>query len=56
MSFFDKVVTQDRILGAVNKLAGQPINVGPLGVGPGKIAQVTAKGSIGQALSTPVPG
>jgi hypothetical protein len=56
VAFFDRAVTEERILGAVNNLAGQPINVGPMGVGPGKIAQVTAKGEIGQAQSTPVPG
>jgi len=56
VSFFDQVVTEERLLAAVNKLAGQPINVGPIGVGPGKIAQVRAKGSIGQADSTPISG
>lgn len=55
-AFFDRAVTEERILGAVNNLAGQPINVGPIGVGPGKIAQVTAKGSIGEAAGAPVPG
>ncbi len=55
-AFFDEVVTEQRILGAVNNLAGQPINVGPMGVGPGKIAQVKAKGAIGQARSEALPG
>ena len=56
VSFFARAVTEERILGAVNNLAGQPINVGPMGVGPGRIAQVRAQGAIGQAVSTPVPG
>jgi len=55
-AFFHHVVTEERILGAVNNLAGQPINVGPMGVGPGRIAQVKAEGAIGQAVSTPLPG
>jgi hypothetical protein len=54
--FFDLAVTEERILGGVNTLAGKPIDVGPIGVGPGRIAKVTAKGSIGQARATPVPG
>ncbi len=56
VAFFSSAVTEERILAAVNKLAGQPINVGPIGVGPGRIAQVRATGSIGEASSTPVPG
>jgi hypothetical protein len=56
VAFFGRAVTEERILGAVNNLAGQPINVGPMGVGPGKIAQVTAKGAIGHARSSPVAG
>lgn len=54
--FFALAVTEDRILAGVNKLAGQPIDVGPMGVGPGKIAKVTAKGMIGEATATPVAG
>jgi hypothetical protein len=56
VAFFERAVSEERILAAVNSLAGQPINVGPMGVGPGRIAQVTAKGAIGQARSTRVPG
>jgi hypothetical protein len=56
VSFFARAVTEERVLGAVNNLAGQPINVGPMGVGPGRIAQVRAQGAIGRAVSTPVPG
>ena len=54
--FFVRAVTEKRILGGVNTLAGQPINVGPMGVGPGRIAKVTAKGAIGEATATPIPG
>ena len=56
LRFFERAVTLERILGGVNTLAGQPINVGPMGVGPGRIAKVTASGSIGQAEATELPG
>jgi len=54
--FFDLAVTEERVLAGVNTMAGRPIDVGPIGVGPGRIAKVTAKGSIGEARSTPVAG
>lgn len=54
--FFDQAVTAERVVGAVNLLAGQPIDVGPMGVGPGRLVQVTAQGSIGQASIVEVPG
>ncbi len=47
--FYDTAVTAERILAGVNVLAGQPIDVGPLGVGPGRIAKVRARGEIGTA-------
>jgi hypothetical protein len=54
--FFELAVTEQRILGGVRTLAGQPIDFGPLGVGPGRIAKVTAHGAIGQAVAEPVAG
>lgn len=54
--FFALAVTEERILSGVNTLAGQPIDVGPLGVGPGKLAKVTAKGAIGAATARPIAG
>jgi hypothetical protein len=54
--FFALAVTEERILAGVNTLAGQPIDVGPLGVGPGKLAKVTAKGQIGAATARPIAG
>ena len=47
--FFETAVTEERILGGVNAMAGRPIDVGPLGVGPGRVAKVMAKGEIGTA-------
>lgn len=54
--FFKAAVTRERIIGAVDGIAGKPIDFGPMGVGPGRIAQVTAKGQIGQATATELPG
>ncbi len=52
--FFTEVVTEERVLGAVNLLAGQPIDFGPTGVGPGRLVKLTAQGAIGSASSEPV--
>ena len=54
--FFTQVVTEERVLGAVNMLAGQPIEFGPTGVGPGRLVKLTARGAIGDARSEPVRG
>lgn len=47
--FFDRAVTLERVLAGVNVLGGRPIELGPLGVGPGRIAKVHATGTIGEA-------
>jgi hypothetical protein len=47
--FFEAAVTEERILAGVNAMAGQQIDFGPLGVGPGRVAKVTAVGEIGTA-------
>jgi hypothetical protein len=47
--FFEAAVTEDRVLAGVNAMAGQKIEFGPLGVGPGRVAKVTAVGHIGTA-------
>lgn len=54
--FFALAITEERVLAGVNTMAGKPIDVGPIGVGPGKLAKVTAKGHIGEATARPVPG
>lgn len=51
VDFFVEAVSGERILGAVNAIAGQPIDFGPIGVGPGKIAKVRAYGEIGAATA-----
>jgi hypothetical protein len=47
--FFAFAVTEERVLAGVNAMAGQQIDVGPMGVGPGRMAKVTARGEIGTA-------
>jgi hypothetical protein len=47
--FFHEAISEERVLGAVNTIAGQPIDFGPMGVGPGRIAKVRAYGEIGAA-------
>ncbi|GAB2991794.1 hypothetical protein [Nocardioides montaniterrae] len=47
--FFAAAVTEERVLAGVNVLGGRPIDVGPIGVGPGRVAKVSAKGQIGTA-------
>jgi len=54
--FFVGAVTPERVLAAINVLAGQPVNLGPFGAGPGRLAKVTAKGEIHPATATVVPG
>ena len=56
LDFFAEAVSEDRILAAVNNIAGQPITFGPMGVGPGKIAKVKAYGEIGAATARPLEG
>jgi hypothetical protein len=48
--FFRTAVSAERVLSGVNVLAGQVIDVGPMGVGPGRVVKVTAKGQIGTAV------
>ena len=56
IDFFAEAVSEERILGAVDSLAGQPIDFGPIGVGPGKIAKVRAQGAIGTATAARIDG
>jgi hypothetical protein len=50
VAFFTRAVTVDRVLAGVNVLAGRPIDVGPIGVGPGRLVKLVASGRIGQAV------
>jgi hypothetical protein len=45
-TLIDEVVTPARIEHAVDEVAGDHVEVGPLGVGPGDAASVVAKGTI----------
>ena len=54
--FFEHAVTEERIVGALAGLAGDRIEFGPLGAGPGKIARVSADGAFGDASAERLPG
>jgi hypothetical protein len=54
--FFRTAVTEERLLGAVRQLAGRPIEFGPLGVGPGRLAKVMATGQVGEPSCEPIDG
>lgn len=54
VTFFRTAVTAARVLNAVSVLAGRPIDFGPIGAGPGKIARISATGSIGEPTIVPV--
>lgn len=54
VQFFRHAVSEERVLAGVSQLAGQPIEFGPTGVGPGRLVKLTASGRIGEARSTPV--
>ena len=54
--FFDLVVTADRLTDSVAGLAGRPLEIGPVGAGPGKIARVTVTGQVGKPAARRVDG
>lgn len=54
--FFEHAVTEGRIVGALGGLAGDRIEFGPIGAGPGRIAQVSAEGEIGEASAERLAG
>ncbi len=47
--FFEHAVTEERILAGMTGLAGEEIEFGPIGAGPGRLAQVSASGVVGDA-------
>ncbi len=51
VAFFEHAVSDGRILGGISGLAGEPIEFGPLKVGPGRIASVVAHGRVGQPVA-----
>jgi hypothetical protein len=55
-AFFRAAVTADRVASGVRALSGQPIDFGPIGVGPGGLAKISAQGGIGDATVEPVGG
>ena len=54
--FFEHAVSEARILGALGGLTGDRFEFGPIGAGPGKVAQVSAEGEFGAASVERAPG
>lgn len=48
LRFFQHAVSVERIAGAVSGLTGKPIEFGPIGAGPAKLAKIQANGRIGE--------
>ena len=51
--FFAHAVTEERIVGALSELAGDRIEFGPIGAGPGKLVKVSASGQVGVGSAAP---
>jgi hypothetical protein len=51
--FFTAAVTTERVTEAIADLAGRPIDVGPIGVGPLRLVKVRANGAIGTPVVQP---
>lgn len=54
--FFHEAISEERVLGAVETIMGRPLDIGPVGVGPGRIAKVRAFGRIGKPTAASLPG
>jgi hypothetical protein len=54
--FFEHAVTEGRIVAALDELAGDRIEFGPIGAGPGRVAQVRARGEVGTGSARRLPG
>ena len=51
-AFFERAVTEDRVRQAARGLAGRPIDFGPIGVGPVGLVKVSAKGNVGEPVTS----
>ena len=56
VDFFHEAISEERVVNAVNTIAGQHIDIEPVGVGPGGIAKMTAHGKVGLATADRMPG
>jgi len=52
-AFFERAVTEERVRQAARGLAGRPIDFGPIGVGPVGLVKVSAKGAVGEPVTSP---
>jgi hypothetical protein len=56
VDFFAEAISEARVVSAVNTIAGHHIDIGPVGVGPGGFAKMTARGTVEPATAELVPG
>lgn len=54
--FFEHAVTEGRVLMGLSGLSGEPIEFGPTGAGPGRLAKVSASGVVGEATASRLEG
>lgn len=54
--FFRLAVTPERVVGAVDLLVGRPLELGPVGVGPGGLVKLRVRGAIEPARSEGLAG
>lgn len=50
LAFFERAVSEQRILAAVSSITGAPIEFGPIAAGPAKIAKARARGQVGDPV------
>jgi hypothetical protein len=51
VAFFQHAVSESRIVGPIQTLAGEEIEFGPMKVGPGRVASVFATGKMGEPVA-----
>ncbi len=54
--FFEYAVSRERVLESVREMAAEPIEVGPMSVGPGGVARVTVRGEAGDPTAERLDG
>lgn len=54
--FFEYAVSREAVLDSVRELAAEPIDVGPMSVGPGGVARVTVRGEVAEPSAERLDG
>lgn len=56
LDFFTTAISRTRVLDSVHAIAGRHIEIGPVPVGPGGVARMTARGTVGEAVADRLDG